>query len=293
MFVITGVTGKVGGQIARMLLSRGLPVRAVVRDAAKGAPWKAKGCEVAVSDMHDAGGLERAFAGARAVFVFGPPNFDPSPGFPETRSVANALRAAIISARPGQVVCLSSVGAQVSDRSHLLNQLGILEDTLEAVSVPVTFLRPAWFMENALWDIEPARQLGTISSYLQPTRRAIPMVATEDVARTAVNLLLETSPIDQRRVELEGPRLVSPDDIAAALSRILERNVTATAVPRHNWESEFLAQGMRDPISRMQMLDGFNEGWIEFEAPSKVLRGAVDVETVLERMVASVAPQLG
>jgi NAD(P)H dehydrogenase (quinone) len=48
MYAVTGITGKVGGAIARTLLSAGLPIRAVVRDADKGRPW-AKGCEVTIS----------------------------------------------------------------------------------------------------------------------------------------------------------------------------------------------------------------------------------------------------
>jgi hypothetical protein len=37
------------------------------------------------------------------------------------------------------------------------------------------------------------------------------------------------------------------------------------AVPRETWESLFVAQGMKNLAPRIQMLDGFNEGWIEFE----------------------------
>ena len=51
MFAITAITGKVGGVVANTLLAAGCGVRAVVRDAAKGAPWKARGCEVAVADL--------------------------------------------------------------------------------------------------------------------------------------------------------------------------------------------------------------------------------------------------
>ncbi|MDB5366568.1 MAG: putative NmrA-like family protein, partial [Rhodospirillales bacterium] len=48
MFAVLGITGQVGGAVARALLANGQKVRAVVRDAAKGAPWAAQGCEVAV-----------------------------------------------------------------------------------------------------------------------------------------------------------------------------------------------------------------------------------------------------
>jgi hypothetical protein len=37
------------------------------------------------------------------------------------------------------------------------------------------------------------------------------------------------------------------------------------AVPRESWEDLFRSQGMKNPIPRIRMLDGFNEGWIDFE----------------------------
>jgi uncharacterized protein YbjT (DUF2867 family) len=39
MYTITGITGKVGGTLAREFLVARQPVRAVVRDAAKGQAW--------------------------------------------------------------------------------------------------------------------------------------------------------------------------------------------------------------------------------------------------------------
>jgi uncharacterized protein YbjT (DUF2867 family) len=47
MFAITGITGRVGGIVARTLLTAKEPVRAVVRDAGKGAPWQERGCQLA------------------------------------------------------------------------------------------------------------------------------------------------------------------------------------------------------------------------------------------------------
>ncbi|HMG50166.1 MAG TPA: NmrA family NAD(P)-binding protein, partial [Inquilinus sp.] len=67
MYAITGITGKVGGALARSLLAAGQPVRAIVRDAAKAAAWAALGCELAVADMEDRAVLTAAFIGATAV----------------------------------------------------------------------------------------------------------------------------------------------------------------------------------------------------------------------------------
>ena len=184
MYAITGITGKVGGIVARTLLAAGLPVRAVVRDTDKGRPWVEKGCEVAIASIADADGLTKAFSGVDGVFLMTPPDFDPEPGFPKTHEASAAIKAAIAAAaQPGKVVFLSTVGAQAAEFS-LLNNSKVTEEGLRNVSVPVVFLRAAWFMENASWDVEAAKA-GVVRSFLQPLDRPIPMVATADIGSTA------------------------------------------------------------------------------------------------------------
>ena len=164
-----------------------------------------------------------------------------------------------------------------------------MEAELGALPLPVTLLRPAWYMENAAWDIAPARQSGVVPSFLQPLDKKFPMIATADVGRVAAELVQQTWS-GRRVVELEGPRRVSPNEIAAALAAILERPVRMEAVPRATWAALFRAQGMKDPTPRMQMLDGFNEGWIEFEGgEAQSRKGTVELATVLKEVVARAA----
>jgi uncharacterized protein YbjT (DUF2867 family) len=87
MYAITGITGKVGGELARRLLAAGAPVRAVLRDRTKGAALAARGCDVAFAEMDSPEQLTAAFAGANSVFILPPPEFDPAPGYPEARAV--------------------------------------------------------------------------------------------------------------------------------------------------------------------------------------------------------------
>src|SRR6202050_155998 len=126
MFAVTGITGNVG-------------------------------CQVAVADIRDVHQLAAAYRGAEGVFVMVPSNFDPAPGFPEARAIAAALRAALEKARPGRVVYLSTIGAQAT-RSNLLSQHTIIEEVLREIAVPITFLRPGWFMANSSWDVPGARE---------------------------------------------------------------------------------------------------------------------------------------
>jgi len=287
MFAVTGITGQVGGVVARALIEAGKDVRAVVRDAAKGALWAQQGCEVAVAELDDTAALKKAFTGMEGVFFLLPPVFDPAPGFPEARRVIAAVREALDTARPAKVVSLSTIGAQ-AEQPNLLQQHQLQEQVLGTLSLPITFLRAAWFMENAAWDVAPARETGVIPSFLQPLDKSVPMVATADVGRVAAELLQETWQ-GRRIVELEGSRL-TPNDLAAAFSRLLGRDVRMEEVARDSWETLFRSQGMKNPTPRIQMLDGFNEGWIRFEADeSSTRKGTVSLETVLKALTARAA----
>jgi NAD(P)H dehydrogenase (quinone) len=288
MYAITGITGQVGAAVARSLLSADQRVRAVVRDRAKAAAWAQLGCELAVAELADTEALASAFQGAEGVFVLLPPVFDPSPGFPEAHALIESLREALIRARPRKVVALSTIGADAR-QPNLLNGLRMMEQAFANLPMPVTYLRAAWFMENASWDITSAID-GVILSYLQPLDRCIPMISTDDVGRTAAALLLERWE-GQRVVELESARRVSPNDLAAAFAKALGRPVRAEAVPREQWETIFRAQGMKNPTPRMQMVDGFNAGWIEFaDRGAHARKGAIGVVQAVAALVQRAQP---
>jgi NAD(P)H dehydrogenase (quinone) len=284
VYAITGITGKVGGIVARTLMAAGRPVRAVVRDADKGRPWARRGCELAIASIADADGLTKAFSGADGVFLMTPPDFDPEPGFPKTHEAIAAVKAAIAAAQPAKVVFLSTVGAQVAE-FNLLNNSRVTEEGLRTVPVPVAFLRAAWFMENASWDVEAAKA-GVVPSFLQPLDHPIPMVATADIGSTATDLLRE-SWRGLRIVELEGPRRYSANDIAVGFAEAVGHPVRMEPVPRDTWEALFRSQGMKHPLARIRMIDGFNEGWIDFEGDGAEHRtGRIPLEAVLKNLAA-------
>jgi uncharacterized protein YbjT (DUF2867 family) len=283
MFAVTGITGKVGAAVARSLLSADQPVRAVVRDRSRSAPWAQLGCDIAVADLSDTEALTAAFAGTAGVFAMVPPVFDPAPGFPEAMGFINPLSAALARAKPARVVALSTVGAD-APQPNLLNVLGRMEDVLGTLPIPVTFLRAAWFMENAAWDIDSAKS-GLIQSYLQPLDRAVPMVSTDDVGRAAAALLQERWE-GKRVVELEGPQRVSPNALAAAFAKAFGTPVRAEAVPREQWESIFRAQGMKNPGPRIQMIEGFNAGWIDFaDRGAHARKGSISIDQAITTLI--------
>jgi uncharacterized protein YbjT (DUF2867 family) len=287
MYAITGITGKVGGELARTLLAAGEKVRAVVRDAKKGQPWAELGCEITLAEMEDASALAKAFTGASAVFILPPSVFDPAPGYPEARAVIDSVVAALKRAKPGRVLCLSAIGAD-AQQDNLLSQRTLMEAALRELQIPLTILRAGWFIDNAAWDVPSARDTGVIYSFLQPIDKAVPMVAAKDVGRIAARLIQDTW-AGVRVLELEGPTRLTPNDIAAAFTRALGKPISAVPVPRDSWIELFRAGGMKHPIPRARMLDGFNEGWIEFaDGGRQAIKGSTTPDEVIAPLVAGV-----
>lgn len=284
IYAITGITGQVGSAVADALLAQGHRVRAVVRNAHKAEAWSARGCEIAIADINDIAALTEAFRGVDGVFVLVPPIFDPAPGFPEGKAMLASMHAALASARPPRVVCLSTIGAQAS-QPNLLDLLGMMETCLAELPSPMTFLRAGWFMENALWDVPAARDEGVLRSFLQPLDKSFPMIATRDVGALTAELLLQTWN-GTRVVELEGPQRITPHQLAEAFARALGHPVKAEIVPRENWVDLFTRQGMKNPTPRAQMIDGFNQGWICFESDdASVRKGSTSLDIVIAELI--------
>jgi NAD(P)H dehydrogenase (quinone) len=221
---------------------------------------------VAIASFEDADALSTAFRGTEGVFVMIAPNFAPQPGYPNAHAAAAVLKEALTQARPARIAALSSIGGQRESGLGLITQVHILEDALASLStsIPTAILRPAWFMENSLWDIAPSRDTGVMPSFLQPLDRKYSMVATRDIGCVIANTLTQTWH-GRRVIEIEGPQRYTQHEIAALLGETLGRAVRAEPVPREQWEALFQTQGTTWPAPRIEMIDGFNSGWIDFE----------------------------
>ncbi len=226
MFAIMGATGNVGGAAARSLLAAGHKVRAVLRDQAKAAAWEALGAEIAIAAVEDVGALAEAFSGTEGVFVMVPPNFAPDPDFTSARVAAANQTAALAAAKAPKVAALSSIGGERQSGLGLITQVHILEEALGTLQIPAVILRPGWFMENALWDVAPARQTGEMASFLEPLDKPFPMVATADIGRAAAEALAQTWS-GTRVIEIEGPKRYTQIEIATLLGNALGGRVAA------------------------------------------------------------------
>lgn len=288
MYAIAGVTGHVGSVAAETLLSQGKAVRVIVRDAAKGAPWKTKGAEVAVADLNDEAALTRAFAGASGAFVLLPPTQTATSEQPieDNARLARSIAAAVKAAKLPHVVLLSSVGAQHAGGTGPIQTLHHAEKQLAATGAAVTAVRASYFQEN--WGAS----LGALAQGILPTfvRKDVryPQVATKDIGRTVASALVEGGR-GVTAIELAGPRDYTAEDVAAALSKITGNPVPAIDAPLDQVVPTFTSFGLSKPVALLyrEMYEGIMNGRVAPESGNRVVRGSVDVSETLSALLAS------
>ena len=260
MFLVMGITGKVGGATARHLLTQGKKVRALVRDRAKAASWTDQGVELVDGDWNDAAAVERALEGVDGAFVMLPANWAPSPDFNEAKGVIANYVKALTKAAPPRVVALSSIGASRTSGAGILTALSLLEQGFRDLTSPIAFVRAGGFFENFLYGLHVA-QGGTLPVYYNPTDQKSTMVATNDVGAEVATLLTGPAWSGQRVVELGS--MVSADEVAAQLGEVLNLDVKAFAIPRAGWPAAFeqlgIPKGQTGPAEAM--FDAVNAGW--------------------------------
>ena len=262
MFLVSGITGHVGGAAARILLSQGHKVRAVARKKAA-SEWSEKGVEVIEGDMNDPSTVAHALRGVEGAFLMMFPTMTPEPGHPQAKATIASYVKALQQAPPPKLVLLSSVGSEKSSGLGNIMQTHLMEQALGEQSFPVGIVRAGSFFENYTYALKQAAATGAFDIFLTPTDKKFPMIATEDIGHQIAKLL-SISWSGKKVIEL-GSR-VSPNDLASAVGEVLGRNISVRSVPRERWSESLqymgLPQGSTGPYE--EMLDGFNSGWIDF-----------------------------
>ena len=265
MFLVMGITGKVGGATAKHLLEQGKTVRALVRDRAKAASWADRGVELVDGDWDESAAIERALKDVEGAFLMLPAVWAPSPEFREARGVIANYVEALTKAAPPRVVALSSMGANRTSGLGMITALSLLEQGFRDLPLPIAFVRAGGFFENFLYGLHVA-QGGTLPVYYNPTDRQSTMVATNDIGAEVATLLTGPAWAGHRVIELGS--MVSADEIATQLGEVLKLDVTAFAIPRAGWAEAFeqlgIPNGQTGPAEAM--FEAVNAGWMDLGA---------------------------
>jgi uncharacterized protein YbjT (DUF2867 family) len=223
-----------------------------------------KGAEMAIGSLDDANYLVSATRDVHALFWATPPGF----GSDNVRAFQNRLGlAAAYAIRINQiprVVNLSSIGAQLESGVGPISGLYDVEGLWDDTATNITHLRPGFFFENLLMQLEPMRKWGRISLPLSGSRQ-YPMIATRDIGRVAGERLLETNWTGHYLRELHGPADLSFDEVAGILSQVLGSKIVYIPCNRQQARQAFLESGMTENFADLllEMYDALERGRLQ------------------------------
>lgn len=285
MYVIAGVSGNTGSIVANALLEQGKKVRVLVRDAAKGEPWKARGAEVAVASVEDEDALTDALEGAAGAYLLSPPDAASTDFIATRRTTVDTIARAVERSKVQHVVFLSSVGAQKDSGTGPIRSVRYGEERLAKTPAKTTFVRAAYFLDN--WaSVLGAAAHGKLPTFLPPDL-VVPMVSTKDIGLVAAKALLEPPTGKTEIIELSGPRDYSSREIADVLGTIVGKPVVVDAAPLEAVAPAFQSFGFSANQAALyqEMYAGLANGTIEFEGKgARQVRGSVDAASAFRAL---------
>lgn len=231
MILVTGATGRIGGETVRLLRQRGLSVRALVRDVGRAAALAATGAQLVQGDQARPESLGPALEGATAVLV------SSSNDVGQLQRECNVVDAAR-AAGTRRVVKVSAICAAADAPASILRTHAAAEAYMAASGLEWTSLRPITFMQNFLLYAQTIRATGTFYGAMDDARVAL--IDTRDVAAVAARCLVEDGHAG-RTYELTGGEALSYPEAAARLGEALGRPVAYVNLP-----PEVARQGMVD-----------------------------------------------
>ena len=128
-----------------------------------------------------------------------------------------------------------------------------MDDLIANTGVAYRALANPAFMDNALRQLGSIRDRGVFTGTTAADRKG-PLVATRDIADTAVELLSDRSWTGANSVAMLGPEDLSPNDMARIMSEVLGRSI--------GYERQTLEQ-MATALSSYGRGEAFVQGMVE------------------------------
>ncbi len=228
--LVTGATGQQGGAVIRHLLKDNWNVRAFVRDENKPASIQLKnlGVEIYQGNMSDPASLDKAMEGVYGVFSV--QNYWEH-GYEGELSQGKAVADAAHKARINHFV-QSSVGG--ADRGTNLPHFDVkfeIENYIKELKLPITILRPVFFMENFNTFSAPVEAEGklTLTMAMKPDIK-LQIIAVDDIGALTAIVFNDPAEYIGKQIEIAGDELTMPE-VAAAFAKAKGKETVFNELP--------------------------------------------------------------
>jgi uncharacterized protein YbjT (DUF2867 family) len=254
VYLVTGATGKVGGEVVKTLLNGGEKVRALVRNPDRSLPDRV---EAVIGDMNEADSCREALRGVTGAFVMS--------GYP-------ALLKEAAGAGLERAVLLSGGAAVASNLDNAVSRYMVeSEDAVRTSGAAWTILRPYAFMSNALRWLPQLRDGDVVRLPFPDIPTAV--IAPEDIAAVAAGALLDGDRHAAQTYRLSGPESLLPADQLRILGEALGRELRPEPLSNEQTRAE-LEQAMPN-----QYVEAFFSFYVDGGIDESTVLPAVEVVT--------------
>jgi uncharacterized protein YbjT (DUF2867 family) len=228
MILLTGVTGKIGGETAKQLVAKGASLRALVRDEAKAADLKAAGVELIVGDISDADTVRKAMDGVEKAFLL-------LPNGEQQLAWEKQFTDLAVAAGVRHLVKMSSMEAVADAETPIPQAHWASEEYIRASGLDWTIVKPNFFMQNLLasaGSIKAQRKF-----FLPMGEGTTGMADAGDIGAVCAEVLTGDGHAGQS-YEITGPEVVSFYDVADRFSEVLGEKVEYVAIPMEQFREK-------------------------------------------------------
>jgi len=284
--LVTSGAGNTGRPVTQELLRAGFPVRAMVRrEDERARHLRELGAEVVVGNLFDVRDLRRVMDGVhRAYFV--------APHGPNGLHASMAFAVAAEEAKLETVTTLTQWLLHPGHPSLATRELWLADQiTPWMPSVDVVQITPGWFAWTYFLVLDVVAQLGVFPMALGQGRNAPP--SNEDMGAVVSATLADPAPHVGKAYRPTGPKLLTPEEIAATFARVLQRSVKYSPSSVDMFvKAATLAGFPAYDISQVRLyLTDYQQDAFAVDAPTNVVRELTgrepeDFETICRRYVA-------
>ena len=284
--LVTSGAGNTGRPVAQDLLRSGFPVRAMVRrEDQRAQHLRELGADVVVGNLFDVRDLRSAMDGVqRAYFV--------APHGPNGLHASMAFAVAAEEAKLETVTTLTQWLLHPGHPSLATRELWLADRiTPWMPNVDVVHITPGWFAWTYFLVLDVIAQLGVFPMALGEGRNAPP--SNEDMGAVVAATLADPAPHIGRTYRPTGPKLLTPEQIAATFAKVLGRDVKYAPSSIDMFVKAATVAGFSPyDISQVRLyLTDYQQDAFAIDAPTNVVRELTgrepeDFETICRRFVA-------
>lgn len=221
MILLTGVTGKTGGETAKQLLNKGVKLRALVRSEAKAEMLKAAGVELVVGDIGDGDTVKRALEGAeKALLVL--------PNGQHQLAQEKQFTDLAVEAGVKHLVKMSSMEAVPHAKTAIPKSHWTAEEYIRASGLNWTMVKPNFFMQNLLTSAGTIK--GQRKFFLPMGGGTTGMADIRDIGAVCAEVLTGHGHTGQS-YEITGPEVLTFYAVAERFSAVLGERVEYVPMP--------------------------------------------------------------